>query len=41
LTNSKTSYEKAQKRLDRLHGQLESIETHESSPALPGTNPSN
>jgi DNA recombination protein RmuC len=41
LSNSKASYEKAQKRLDRLQGQLDSIDTHEPSPALPGSTPSN
>ncbi len=37
LSNSKASYEKAQKRLDRLQGQLDSIESHESSGAIPET----
>jgi DNA recombination protein RmuC len=36
LGNSKASYERAQKRLDRLQGQLESIESHESPQAVPG-----
>jgi len=35
LTNSKASYDKAQKRLDRFHEQLQSIESQEQSPVLP------
>lgn len=35
LTNSKSAYEKAQKRLDRFQHQLESIETEEPTPSLP------
>ena len=37
LNNSKSTYEKAQKRLDRFRQQLESIETQEVTPILPGT----
>ena len=36
LTNSKSAYEKAQKRLDRFQHQLESIESEEPTPSLPG-----
>ena len=35
LANSKTAYEKAQKRLDRFQHQLESIESAEPTPSLP------
>lgn len=40
LGNSKTAYEKAQKRLDRFQDQLQSIESQEPAPVLPGTSPS-
>ena len=36
LNNSKTTYEKAQKRLDRFRNELESIESQEPTPILPG-----
>ena len=35
LTNTKTTYEKAQKRLDRFQQQLASIESQETAPAVP------
>ena len=39
INNSRSVYEKAQKRLDRFRGQLESIESQEATPALPGSGP--
>lgn len=36
LSNSKTTYEKAQKRLDRFQQQLESLESQDPTPSLPG-----
>lgn len=36
LNNSKAIYEKAEKRLDRFRQQLESIESQETTPILPG-----
>ena len=38
LTNSKTVYDKAQKRLDKFQHQLESIESEEPAPSLPREN---
>lgn len=35
LNNSKTTYEKAQKRLDRFRDDLESVESQETTPILP------
>ncbi len=36
LTHSKTTYDKAQKRLDRFQQQLESLESQDPTPTLPG-----
>jgi len=40
LSNSKATYEKAQKRLDRFQQQLQAIESQEHTPAFPANNPS-
>lgn len=41
LNDAKTSFDKAERRLGRLEHQLDSIESQESTTALPGTGPEN